>query len=53
MRIGAVWMFLNLIAAVFLGAEFVVQQVRNLIARRHQHHGDSHVASIPSGMHRA
>ncbi|HEX4037743.1 MAG TPA: hypothetical protein VHX37_06765 [Acidobacteriaceae bacterium] len=49
LRIGAVWMLLNLVAAAFLGAEFIVQEVRSLISRRHQPHGDSSITSIASG----
>ncbi|HEX4065119.1 MAG TPA: hypothetical protein VHZ09_03775 [Acidobacteriaceae bacterium] len=53
LRIGAVWMFLNLAAAVFLGAEFIVQKIRELVVRHRQHDEDQHVASIPSIGHRA
>ncbi|MGA8108164.1 MAG: hypothetical protein WBD46_17980 [Acidobacteriaceae bacterium] len=47
-RIGAVWMLLNLAAAAFLGAEFIVQELRFLI-RRHRHPADSSVTAIRSG----
>jgi len=53
LRIGAVWMFLNLAAAVFLGAEFIVQEIRGLVVRHRQRDEDQHVASIPSIGHRA
>jgi hypothetical protein len=52
-RIGAVWMFLNLAAALFLGAEFVVQEIRDLIARHCQRRDNQHSASIPSFTPRA
>jgi UPF0716 family protein affecting phage T7 exclusion len=39
--IGALWMLLNLIAAAFLGAEFIVQELRGLMTRRHERHARS------------
>ena len=47
-RIGAVWMLLNLAAAAFLGAEFIVQELRFLISR-HRHPADPSVTDIRSG----
>jgi hypothetical protein len=32
--VGAAWMFLTIVAAAFLGSEFVVQEIRVLIRRR-------------------
>lgn len=40
MRIGAVWMLVNLVAAAFLGTEFVVQEIRNRLLSRHGNDAD-------------
>jgi hypothetical protein len=47
-RIGAVWIILNLFAAAFLGADFVVHEIRIRIALRRRHNDDPRVGSIPS-----
>lgn len=44
--IGAVWMVLNLAAAAFLGAEFIVQEIRSRFHSRDEGEGET---GVPRG----
>lgn len=52
-RIGALWMYLTGVAAVFLAVEFVVQEIRARIARRRESGSDQRIAPLPSATHHA
>ena len=53
-RIGAVWMLLNLVAAAFLGGEFIVQEIRRRFLsddERDAETGFPHAAGTSAGPH--
>lgn len=52
MRIGAIWMLLNLVAATFLGGEFIVQEIRRRFLSRDDRDAETalpHAAGTSAG----